>query len=278
MGLSKKYKQHWAQIIVRAAESEKHRKIDQENQRWRRFLRKQREEEDFWDEREDFWSKSGSDKSDFVESSFDGYNSVEENLDDGENEGGDCTQKELGDNDVKVQLEVKGHIIQPVCNNDASEYLRSIGGSGSSATEKREQRCKKEVENPASTTRSIVDLFSARFNKNKSWDERVLSTSLPAVFLPNNTGNEVKETRFESQTQDVHDLSELLCLKTVQIDKYGQVLDHQSNLYRRYPMVQSFLWMQLNKKKDNSSLNQQGLVQIDTNSFNRRAYTGRKII
>ena len=43
MGLSKKRKQHLAQISVRAAKSNKHRKTDQENQR----RGKQREEEDF---------------------------------------------------------------------------------------------------------------------------------------------------------------------------------------------------------------------------------------
>ncbi len=54
MGLSKKRKQHLTQITVHAAENKKHQKINQENQRRRRFLRKQREEEDFWDEDEDF--------------------------------------------------------------------------------------------------------------------------------------------------------------------------------------------------------------------------------
>ena len=71
MGLSKKRKQHLAQIIVRAEENKKHRKIDQKNQQRRRFLRKQREKEDFWDEQENFRSESSSDKSNFVDSSFD---------------------------------------------------------------------------------------------------------------------------------------------------------------------------------------------------------------
>ncbi len=53
-------------------------------------------------------------ESNFVESSFDGYNSVEENLDERENGGGDSTQKGLGNNDEGVQLEVKESIIQPV--------------------------------------------------------------------------------------------------------------------------------------------------------------------
>ena len=40
IGLSKKRKQHLSQISARAGESHKHRKIDQENKRKKRFLRK----------------------------------------------------------------------------------------------------------------------------------------------------------------------------------------------------------------------------------------------
>ncbi len=188
MGLSKKRKQHLAQITVRAAESKKHRKIDQENQRRGRFLRKQKEEEDFSNEHGDFWSESSSDESDFVESCFDGYNSVEENLDEGENGGGDSTQEGLGDNDEGVQLEGKEHIIQPVWNDNSGEYLRGIRGCGSSAKEKRERRRKREIEKSASATRSFVDMFSVKFNKNQSRDEHVLSTSLSVIFSPKNTG------------------------------------------------------------------------------------------
>ncbi len=123
MRLSKKRKQHLVQITVRAVESKKHRKIDQENQRRRRFLRKKRQEKDFWDEHEDFQSESSFDKSDFVESSFDRYSSGEENLDEREDGGGNSTPEELGDNDEEVELKRKEHIIQLVWNDDEGEYL-----------------------------------------------------------------------------------------------------------------------------------------------------------
>ena len=61
MGLSRKCKQQLSQMSVRAAESHKHKKIDQENER-RRFLKKQREEENFWDEYEELRSESSSDE------------------------------------------------------------------------------------------------------------------------------------------------------------------------------------------------------------------------
>ena len=219
MGLSKKRKQHLAQITVHAAETKKHRKTDQENQRRRRFLRKQREEEDFWDQHADFRSESSSDESNFVESSLDGCSSDEEDLDVREDGRGDSIQEGLGDNDEEVQLKVKDHSIQPVCKDDAGEYLRGIRGCGSSATEKRERRRKRDMEKSASTTRSIVDIFSAQLNKNQSRDECILSASLPTISSPKSTGKEVRETRFESQTRAVHDLGELLRLKTIQMDR-----------------------------------------------------------
>ncbi len=116
---------------------------------------------------------------------------------------------------------------------------------------------------------SIIDMFSAQFNKNKSLDDRVLSPSLPAIFSPKNIGKKVKDTRFESQTRVVHNLSALLRLKTVKMDKYGYVMDHKLNFSRRHQMVQSFLLMKLNKKKDNPGLNRQGLAPIVVNSLNR---------
>ena len=62
MGLSKKRKQHTKQMTARSLESRKHRKIDQVTQRKKEILRRQREEEDFWDEYEDFSLESSSDE------------------------------------------------------------------------------------------------------------------------------------------------------------------------------------------------------------------------
>ncbi len=131
-------------------------------------------------------------------------------------------------------------MIQLVWNDDAEKYLQGIKECGSSTIEKRERCCKSEIKKSTSTTKSIIDMFSAQFNKNKSPNERVLSSSLPAIFSPKNIEKKVRKTRFESQTRAIHDLSGLLRLKTVQMDKYTHVLDHKSNLHRRHQMVQSF--------------------------------------
>lgn len=113
MGLSRKRKQQLAHITAHAAKSHKSRKIDRGNQRRTRFLRKQREEKDFWDEHEDPQSESSSGESNSDEPSLGERSSNEENVeaDDGR---GDNTKERLGDNDGEVQLEVEDHTFRPV--------------------------------------------------------------------------------------------------------------------------------------------------------------------
>ena len=280
MGLSKKRKQHLSLISARAAESHKHRKIDRENKQKKRFLRKQREEEDFWDELEELQSESSLDESNTEDSSLDEPSSDEDNVE-VDNKLGDNTYEGLGDQDGGVQVGDKERSFRPVWKDDAGSYLRGIKGCGSSATEKRERRRNRELEKSASQTRSIVEMFSAHRDKNQSHDKDVTpdATSVPPPSKTLKEGRLQKvETLFEKRTQAAHDLGELLRLKTKQMDRYGHVLDSKSNLYRRHQMVQSFLWMQLSKEKDNPGLNRQRLARIVAQSFNRRAYTGRKII
>lgn len=134
MGLSKKCKQHLSQITARAAESNKRKKVDQENQQKRRFLRKRRGE-DFLDEYEAPESASSSDESILDEPSLDEPSSEEENSVDNQDE--ENTYKGLGDNDGGVLLEVEDRSFRPTWNDNAGGYLRGIRGCGSSATKKR---------------------------------------------------------------------------------------------------------------------------------------------
>ena len=136
--------------------------------------------------------------------------------------------------------------------DDAGSYLRGMNKCGSSATKKGENRRNRELEKSAFQTRSIVEMFSIQHNKNQSSDKDLTleATSAPPPPKFSRLGRLQKvETLFEAQTRAAHDLGELLRLKTNQIDRYGHVLDYKSNLYRRHQMVQSFLWVQLNKKK-----------------------------
>ena len=170
---------------------------------------------------------------------------------------GDNTHERLGDNGG-AQLEVEERNFKPVWKDDAGSYLREIQGCGSSATTKREKRRKRELEKSASESRSIVEMFSTQHSKNQSCNKDLTRDFAPALPLPKDFKGErfqMVETLFELQTWAVHDLSELLRLKIKQIDKYKHILDPKSNLYCRHQMVQSFLWMQLNKEKDNPDLN-----------------------
>lgn len=113
-----------------------------------------------------------------------------------------------------------------------------------------------ELEKSASHTKSIVEAFSAQHEKNEGHHSALPSdpSSLP-VLSQSSSAKMIKKvkTKFELQTRTAHDLGKLLRLKT-QIDKYGYELSHKSSYYRRHQMVRCFLWMQLNKKKDNLQL------------------------
>ncbi len=80
MELSKERKQHLSLISARAAESHKYRKIDRENERKKRFLRKQREEKDFWNKLEEFQSECSSDESNIKDFRLDELSFDENNV------------------------------------------------------------------------------------------------------------------------------------------------------------------------------------------------------
>ena len=282
MGLSRKRKQHLEHITIRAAKSNKHQKVVRENREKKLFRLKQQEEEDFWDEYEEASSASSSDDSTEDESSHDKPSSDEENSEEEGDRRRDNTREGLGDDDDGgVQLDKEKHTFQPTWSTDAGGYLRGVRGCGSSATEKRERRKKRELEKSASHTRSITDMFAVQTKKNELANVDDLSLT-PAAFFPlanlSKGGKNKKKSASELGTQAAHEISELLRLKTAQIEKYGTEFSHRSNFFRRHQMVQSFLWMQMNKKKDNPDINRRGLAQIVAQSFNKRAYTGRKIV
>ena len=135
---------------------------------------------------------------------------------------------------------------KPNWKGDTGGYLRGVRGCGSSATEKRERRRKRELEKSASQTQSIVEMFSTQLNKRKSDSIEPMIDSLPPLPAPKSLqirGEKRGETKIKLQTQAVKDLDDLLLRKTEQISKYGQVLAPKSNYHWRHQMVQSFLWM-----------------------------------
>ena len=213
MGLSKKRKQQLSYITARSLESRKQRKVDNENQREKEFLRRLREEEDYWDEYEDNL-ESCFDESDDNESSPDESSSDEEGGVIEENRKEEGVHEGLGDNEGGVQVEIKERTFEPEWKSDADDYLRGVRGSGSSRTNRREKQRKKELEKSASHSRSIVDMFSAQHERNKLHHSVPHSDS--AMFPKKSTDKVVKklETKSELQGRAVHDLGELLRLKT----------------------------------------------------------------
>ena len=126
MGLSKKRKQQLSYITARSLESRKHRKVvDYENQRKKEILRRQREEEDYWDEYEDFSLDSSSEESDGDESSPDQPSSDggEEEVIEVHSKRGEDIREGLGDDEGRVQLEIEERTFEPKWKSDAGGYL-----------------------------------------------------------------------------------------------------------------------------------------------------------
>lgn len=116
-GLSRKRKQQLREITSRSLETRKLQKLDQENHRRKEILRRQRNEEAFWDEYEGVSIDSSSD-----ESSLDEYSSEEEELM-VEGGRGDNIQEGLGDDDGGVRLEPEEQIFRPTWEKDVGGYL-----------------------------------------------------------------------------------------------------------------------------------------------------------
>ena len=87
-------------------------------------------------------------------------------------------------------------------------------------------------------------MFSSQYNKNQSCNQNTISNF--ALLPPLSTelkGKKFQVVRilFKLQIWAVHDLTNLLYLKTKQLDIYKYVLDLKLNFYHCHQMVQSFL-------------------------------------
>ena len=118
----------------------------------------------------------------------------------------------------------------------SGDYLCAVRGTDSLLTEKREQRQIRELERATSNSLSIKIIFTVQqlrtSHKTPSTIENTIFQSL--IEKDNKKVFENKET---IKARAVHDLSELIRLKTEQLKKYGAVLIPQSNLYLRYQVV-----------------------------------------
>jgi hypothetical protein len=158
-------------------------------------------------------------------------------------------------------------------SDGAGKNLRSLYKTGSISTRTRERKRQRELDQEASKTLSIVSFFKRQRDLGismKNNEPSSITTPLSAVGRGEARGNMACHLALE-------DLERLLKLKTEQVKKYGHVLFPQGDFYRRHLMVRSFLWMQEQKdklpKKD-----RRGIAEMVAASFNRRSWTGRKIV
>ena len=254
-----KHKQHLTKIAPLVIESNKRRKTIKHIEADAAFQIRQRLDKDFWDEYE---CALGDDFSS-DDSSFE--KELEEEEEDDENQ-----RKEQ---DEKKQEDPPKSVFTPGIGNTpgAGNYLRGIRGTGSLSTEKRKRRKIRALAKAALGSHSIVTMFAA--HQPKISEGNIAIHSSPLSSLP-----KIPENKEKIKTQAALDLTVLMRLKTEQIKKYGVIFNPQSDLYRRYQMVQSFLWMQSRRNQDNPRVKRCDLATIVAQRFNRGQYTGRRII
>lgn len=210
------------------------------------------------DHRDGDETEFSSDESSSDESSSDELSSEESGA--GEDEDTDKTDSNCPQSEIKW-------------SDGAGKNLRSSYGTGSRATRTRERKRQRELDQAASKSLSIVSIFKRQRDLGismKNNEPSPITTPLSAVGRGEARGKMARRLALE-------DLERLLKLKTEQVKKYGHVLSPQGDFYRRHLMVRSFLWMQEQKdklpKKD-----RRGIAGMVAASFNRRSWTGRKIV
>ncbi|MCJ1270411.1 hypothetical protein MMC22_010308 [Lobaria immixta] len=164
MVLSKKRKQQLKQMTAQSIKTRKRQKANGETRQQMNALRRQREDEDCWDEYKDPCSESSSDESDCNklssnESSSDKENMVVEDKRVIEETLGDNPFEELGESDRGVQFKNKEWVFNPSWRPGVDDYLWQTQRCSSKATEKQKKKEKRERKKLVSETKSLVDMF-----------------------------------------------------------------------------------------------------------------------
>jgi hypothetical protein len=152
-------------------------------------------------------------------------------------------------------------------SEEAGKYLKRQYGVGSRSTRKRQRMHERELEQAASNTFNIVDLFK------RQQDLGVSLKSTRSTEKSNPGPRSKKRIQPGEKNSALDDLNRLLKSKTAQIKKYGYILCPESDFDRRHRMVRSFLFQQ--KEKNGSRREMATAVAKD---YNRRGHTGREIV
>lgn len=89
-------------------------------------------------------------------------------------------------------------------------------------------------------SRLIIQMFSSQHNKNQSYNQDIISNFVPMLFLSSKLKRknfQIIKILFKLQTQVVYDLTDLLLLKTKQLNKYKHILDSKLTFYYYYQIV-----------------------------------------
>src|SRR5467141_4123307 len=107
-------------------------------------------------------------------------------------------------------------------------------------------------------------------SENRS-EEQGLTTSRPRNDQDDGLGEQERQRALK-------DLEMLLNSKREQIRKYGRMLVHEGDFYRRHCMVRNFMYMQKERNESGRVQSRQKMAEMVAITFDRRQHTGRKIV
>jgi len=153
----------------------------------------------------------------------------------------------------------------------AGQSLKRQYGTGSQSTAKRQRRHQRELDQAASNTHKIFDIFKRQQDLGISMNDKEQCFKVPRAKKVREEGQ--KERKLELGLED---MQKLLRSKTAQVKRYGHLLFPETDFHRRHSMVRSFLYMQ--KQKENMSGGKRKIAEMVAATYNRRGHTAKKLL
>ena len=157
---------------------------------------------------------------------------------------------------------------------ECRKHLKKVVWIPKSDTEKRRRKYQRDLDLASAGTLKITAIFERQrelqSSENRS-EEQGLTTSRPRNDQDDGLGEQERQRALK-------DLEMLLNSKREQIRKYGRMLVHEGDFYRRHCMVRNFMYMQKERNESGRVQSRQKMAEMVAITFDRRQHTGRKIV
>lgn len=167
------------------------------------------------------------------------------------------------------------HISKLKWRSGAGKYLRGAYGNGSRTTAFRQRQNQAMLHQEASKHYSIKAMFERQTALS------LLGANQASDVIPLNNVDRRQPAgpadKRAARLEASRELKRLVDFPTEQRKKYGYILFHKGNFYRRHQMVLSFLWAQ-EHRNDFPELTRRGLAKMIAAGYNKGSVIARRIV